>query len=103
MNTAPIGRKEAIRTPDPYVPNVVRYQLRYFPICGCKFTLYFLYMERVGAFICCPIKAAYYFFTATFMNTCGILGSFVVSSMRNGCLLLFKCSLTRVMLSFVDA
>ena len=25
-------RKEAIRTPDPYVPNVVRYQLRYFPI-----------------------------------------------------------------------
>ena len=26
------GRKEATRTPDPYVPNVVRYQLRYFPI-----------------------------------------------------------------------
>ena len=25
-------RKEATRTPDPYVPNVVRYQLRYFPI-----------------------------------------------------------------------
>ena len=24
-------RKEATRTPDPYVPNVVRYQLRYFP------------------------------------------------------------------------
>lgn len=31
-------RKEAIRTPDPYVPNVVRYQLRYFPFCGCKVT-----------------------------------------------------------------
>ena len=26
------GRKEETRTPDPYVPNVVRYQLRYFPI-----------------------------------------------------------------------
>ena len=25
-------RKEATRTPDPYVPNVVRCQLRYFPI-----------------------------------------------------------------------
>ena len=25
------GREEATRTPDPYVPNVVRYQLRYFP------------------------------------------------------------------------
>ena len=28
------GRKEATRTPDPYVPNVVRYQLRYFPMIG---------------------------------------------------------------------
>ena len=27
-----LSRKEATRTPDPYVPNVVRYQLRYFPI-----------------------------------------------------------------------
>ena len=27
-----ISRKEETRTPDPYVPNVVRYQLRYFPI-----------------------------------------------------------------------
>ena len=25
-------RKEETRTPDPYVPNVVRYQLRYFPM-----------------------------------------------------------------------
>ncbi len=31
-------RKEATRTPDPYVPNVVRYQLRYFPIEWCKDT-----------------------------------------------------------------
>ena len=28
-------RDEATRTPDPYVPNVVRYQLRYIPI-ACK-------------------------------------------------------------------
>ena len=26
------GRDEATRTPDPYVPNVVRYQLRYIPL-----------------------------------------------------------------------
>ena len=30
------GRDEATRTPDPYVPNVVRYQLRYIPISGCN-------------------------------------------------------------------
>ena len=30
-----LGRDEATRTPDPYVPNVVRYQLRYIPIF-CK-------------------------------------------------------------------
>ena len=37
-------RDEATRTPDPYVPNVVRYQLRYIPIsvCGCKVTLFFV-------------------------------------------------------------
>ncbi|CDD83320.1 unknown [Bacteroides sp. CAG:462] len=35
-------RKEATRTPDPYVPNVVRYQLRYFPFCGCKGTHFFV-------------------------------------------------------------
>ncbi len=29
-------RDEATRTPDPYVPNVVRYQLRYIPILRCK-------------------------------------------------------------------
>ena len=33
------SRDEATRTPDPYVPNVVRYQLRYIPCeCGCKVT-----------------------------------------------------------------
>ena len=40
-----IGRKEATRTPDPYVPNVVRYQLRYFPIgflfVGAKVGIFF--------------------------------------------------------------
>ena len=28
------GREEVTRTPDPYVPNVVRYQLRYFSVFG---------------------------------------------------------------------
>ena len=31
-------RKEATRTPDPYVPNVVRYQLRYIPIATFVFS-----------------------------------------------------------------
>ena len=41
-------RNEATRTPDPYVPNVVRYQLRYIPILfrlsfdnGCKGSAFF--------------------------------------------------------------
>ena len=29
-------RDDKIRTCDPYVPNVVRYQLRYFPNCDAK-------------------------------------------------------------------
>ena len=32
MKVKPRSRNEATRTPDPYVPNVVRYQLRYIPI-----------------------------------------------------------------------
>lgn len=38
------GRDEATRTPDPYVPNVVRYQLRYIPIAfasSCKGSYFF--------------------------------------------------------------
>ena len=36
-------RNEATRTPDPYVPNVVRYQLRYIPFlfCECKGKAFF--------------------------------------------------------------
>ena len=33
------GRDEATRTPDPYVPNVVRYQLRYIPMTGDFFEI----------------------------------------------------------------
>ena len=39
LRLSPFGRDEATRTPDPYVPNVVRYQLRYIPNAiesGCK-------------------------------------------------------------------
>ncbi len=35
FSSAAFCRDEATRTPDPYVPNVVRYQLRYIPI-ACK-------------------------------------------------------------------
>ena len=47
-----ISRDEATRTPDPYVPNVVRYQLRYIPIdfrlheIGCKGSA-FLRVEQI--------------------------------------------------------
>ena len=36
-----LRREDPTRTDDPYVPNVVRYQLRYFSIAGCPdfFTL----------------------------------------------------------------
>ena len=30
------GREEVTRTPDPYVPNVVRYQLRYFSLASAN-------------------------------------------------------------------
>ena len=33
------GREEVTRTPDPYVPNVVRYQLRYFSILPRKISI----------------------------------------------------------------
>ena len=32
LNSFFVSRDEATRTPDPYVPNVVRYQLRYIAI-----------------------------------------------------------------------
>ena len=31
------GREEVTRTPDPYVPNVVRYQRRYFSLTFVRF------------------------------------------------------------------
>ena len=38
VNHLPLfSRNEATRTPDPYVPNVVRYQLRYIPIATLSF------------------------------------------------------------------
>ncbi len=36
------SREEATRTPDPHVPNVVRYQLRYFSIAPS-------FLEKAGA------------------------------------------------------
>ena len=49
----PFCREEATRTPDPYVPNVVRYQLRYFSILLAKSRLFaganFLVLTKAGA------------------------------------------------------
>ncbi len=64
------GREEETRTPDPDVPNVVRYQLRYFSILprkisiiylrkfsrsyesGCKGTAFFLYVQIFEQLFC---------------------------------------------------
>ena len=39
-------RDEATRTPDPYVPNVVRYQLRYIPMVCPIATLFVKRVQR---------------------------------------------------------
>ena len=44
------SRDEATRTPDPYVPNVVRYQLRYIPI-ACKALSQLANKVPAGSFI----------------------------------------------------
>ena len=64
-------RKEATRTPDPYVPNVVRYQLRYFPIAAAKLVI-FGDMAKVFP----------YFFVFTSIVILGRCGSLVMSRMR---------------------
>lgn len=64
-------RKEATRTPDPYVPNVVRYQLRYFPIAPAKLVI-FGDMTKVFP----------YFFVFTSIVILGRWGSLVMSKMR---------------------
>ena len=64
-------RKEAIRTPDPYVPNVVRYQLRYFPIVPAKLVISYD-MAKVFP----------YFFVLTSIVILGRWGSLVMSRMR---------------------
>ena len=46
------SRDEATRTPDPYVPNVVRYQLRYIPILRVQSYCYFLkYVQKRRIFL----------------------------------------------------
>ena len=40
-----ICRDEATRTPDPYVPNVVRYQLRYIPIARKRVQRYSIFLN----------------------------------------------------------
>ena len=44
------GRDEATRTPDPYVPNVVRYQLRYIPIARKRLQRYGNFLKYVQVF-----------------------------------------------------
>ena len=52
------SRDEATRTPDPYVPNVVRYQLRYIPILLVRllnrlqsYGIFLKYMQGLGIFL----------------------------------------------------
>ena len=44
------GRDEATRTPDPYVPNVVRYQLRYIPIARKRVQRYSIFLNYAHFF-----------------------------------------------------
>ncbi len=73
-----LRRKEATRTPDPYVPNVVRYQLRYFPKCGAKIKTLFCLMKFYGCFFakaalfCCssmPLAAVVLYFMPDIIST----------------------------------
>ena len=55
-------RNEATRTPDPYVPNVVRYQLRYIPIlckCGAKLSYFFVICTFLCSKTCQTRKSTY--------------------------------------------
>ena len=46
------SRDEATRTPDPYVPNVVRYQLRYIPILRVqRYNIFFKYVQEKTFFL----------------------------------------------------
>ena len=84
-------RKEATRTPDPYVPNVVRYQLRYFPIVPAKLVI-FGDMAKVFP----------YFFVLTSIVILGRWGSLVMSRMRG----LPRCAselLVTLIFNLVDA
>ena len=65
------GRKEATRTPDPYVPNVVRYQLRYFPILvQCKVMNILAHNQIHVGFLCILIVSRWcsYFITCSINN-----------------------------------
>ena len=55
------GRNEATRTPDPYVPNVVRYQLRYIPMqcflnCAAKVDIFSKPAKFIIKKACNPVK-----------------------------------------------
>ena len=45
------SRDEATRTPDPYVPNVVRYQLRYIPIAQKRLQSYTFFSNYAHFFL----------------------------------------------------
>ena len=75
-------RKEAIRTPDPYVPNVVRYQLRYFPISWSpketpRELCSFWWCKDKHS--CQHTKGMRYFFVVTFTKIFGWRGSLVIN------------------------
>ena len=52
------GRDEATRTPDPYVPNVVRYQLRYIPLTGVQNYIFEFIFQKIKLVI--PVFAPFF-------------------------------------------
>ena len=67
------GRDEATRTPDPYVPNVVRDQLRYIPIAVKRVQRYDVFCKRRNFFaIIFPSPLKFLALSVAWACVCGI-------------------------------
>ena len=67
-----LSRGEATRTPDLYVPNVARYQLRYTPIlfCDCKSNKFYSFYQEFYLSFIVPIEKTS-IFLCELISTCG--------------------------------
>ena len=62
MMILPFGREDVTRTRDPYVPNVVRYQLRHFSVFAENLDYFFeIFSLTFGAFLKAAAKVQLFF------------------------------------------